>query len=752
MKRLFTLLLAVVMLVAPTASFAASPLRTENAIDFLIEQLGGVLAGDETGLQVTLTDPHGKAASIGFGATTDGGVTAGYNQEDLTLLIDGMKAYLTDGGVSSAVSLEELLNAMTLALNGGKPIPSVTEEEFTFFASLGKDFINRMLATNSISWNLSNSVFNLHIDIDGILAHLNTIVPELLVKYRASFDPLLSKYGPYIFNRVVTVDQVLAKWPDLGLGSVKSGIVLDVFGFKTSNGISLIASCKNWNIQAAINTNGFSFIVTAPDGKTYPFDTADLLTAVGILRGVSASITEEAFKFEQTADESQPYSMTTHITVDFAMLERDLCAGLVQAINNNKLVINNLCSKYQPWFDLLLTRYTVNSDGELVASPAPQVTADKIARKLSTLRLFPHIKGELTAVNNRRNGGIVDMEGNLGSMLFEAHIVSMNRAPSFTGTIRVPGSSPLLLTLNGSTSRNGLPTITLASNQDMGGFRSITFSQTNVFRNTIATVTSITTDTDLIHLSVESGRYGRNLDLKLGNFEFDWTQNFSTLSSTPQLSVHMLCFNTFYLDLNVTNCGMDLDSTLGGFTFTEFMDGFRMEGYINEDTRRMTSSSFTCTYDSDNSLFTLSILPHSDASVHITYRTDYLSILSDDSMLVIADTCTGTPTKNITSITFDDEIVGYLVFDILGGEDIRIQLIEGATLDGNSCTLDFDFGAAGMAVPAGATVITAEEFMQKLQAAFNPDEATPAVDADESPDFSQLSDFSDFDDDEFTGY
>ncbi len=734
MKRLTALILSLMLLMAPLSSLsevaAGQTLTTENALGHIMSGLMQAFTGANPGLSVTFTSPEGESVSAGFGPTSSG-FSAHYDMPDASLLLTESAAYLTDGAGSASVELETLLSTLMQAATGGQSLPSVSAADLQALEAFFGELVMGVLQGNAFSWSVSGSMANLHVDLDGLLAQLNTLLPQLLSKYSAHADALLAQVTPYISNHAVTANELISLWSQLDLASVKTGLVLDGVLFSTGSGMSAILSCMNWNIKADLTETGFALTITAPDGVVYPFDTADCLTVLGILSAVPSSVTAEAFSINSTTEQpaSSQRIVTTVIKVDLDLLERDIIAGLAQAITANSMVMDQLAAKYQPWIDLFFTRTVVNSEGEVRTYKPAKITAAWLVDAIQKLNFLPSTTGMATVVEDSSVDSIA-VDGYLGNVLFDADIVRGRSCNTYSAAIRVPQRvSPFEMTLTGSTARNGLdPEFTLTFSQPLFGFRTITFSQnTSGFSQYYGAsrpyTTAITTDTDVFHFITDSN----GVDVKLGDCSFAY--RYAQIGE----SVHIAWPNG-YLDLNGADNRWALDSSFGGFSFTQTRNVMRVEGYINEYANYMRPSSFTFMLDNDNEILTLSILPYAGSSVHLTYRTGRLSILADEQELVIADVRIGSETQNITEVTFDGALVATIITEIVAGEDAVIRVFPAGQTDEACWVLSLDFCAQGKDAPANAAMVSPNEFINRLAAILQLDIDLPVV---AEPDASQ---------------
>lgn len=727
MKRFFACLLSLMLFICPLSVHADVRLTTEDVISYLFEGIDDVISGSKSGLSVSLSTSDGTSGSAGFGQTSSG-FSVNYTTPAGSLLTDGSNAYFTTSSGTSSVALDALLNNLMASVSGGQPLPFLTEDDLQLLSSVGTDLLTGLLASDSFAVSLHGNLTTLHIDLDDLAHALDELIPKALSSDQEKTNALLAKFTPLLFGQAVTLEQLISMWHELGLKNVQTGLTLDAVLALTGNGLNIIASCMDWSIKIDVNETSFAFAVTTPDGIVYPFDTIDLLTVSGILASVPSYITEEAVTVEQTISDSSYRGArgknavtTTHVTTDLALVIRDLITGLRTTLINNSLSVDMLLKKYQPWINLFSTpRY--NSNGAQL--PPVVYTVDRLVSQLSQLPMPDSCMGEVTVVVDQVYG-TTTVDGYLGEIFFEADFSSTSDQTMIAAAIRIPSyRSTFELTLNGSIDIYRGNVFTLACSEDLGGFRSVTFSiiEPSYRERTV----TLTTDTDVFHCIMSSDRTGERIDAKLGEFMLEYTQASKYLAQMqPQTSLRASWPGGF-ANLIVTDSSVQLDSNLFGFSYMETRNAIRLEGYISESDIYMTPSSFSLMIDGDNEVAALSVLPYDGGTTHCTYLTGRLSILSDGQLTVLEDTKTGTSTQNIAALTVDGQIVMTVVSDVLNGEDVIIRLYNGADMTGEWLQLTFDFGAAGMEIPADAVEVSPEEFLNLLSPQSADPEPQPA--------------------------
>lgn len=706
MKRVLTMILSVMLLLAPISApaeeAAPAPLTTEEVIAILVDEIAEILSGAKPGLDVTLTSPEGETVSAAFGLT-ESGFSAKVAQPDLTLGFNEASAHFADASGAFAVPLQSLLTMLLTGDSASLPIP--TEAELNALAALGQELAANLLSSNALAWSLSNQMLSLHIDLDALLSQLDASLPLLLHKYADQLEPLMARFSPFLFGEAISLDElVTVLWSAPFLSATKTGLVLEAVLFQTGNTTSLMASCMGWDFKLDLEENGLAFALTSPTGLAYAFDTQDFLILAGILSAVPSSITEEAFAYTQTTEypEGSRYGVvTTNAAVDLALLERDVKAGLTKAISANADIIDALCSKYQPWIQLL-TGYRRISTSTLV------MLVDKI-------NILPDWTGTLTAVfdqySDTLNATASLAEDGEPFALLDLHY----DAVSLNASLRdADGDFALMLT--GVNDRYNT-SLTLSCTEDLGGFSSITYATGYRNLSRYNTYTIITTDTDIFHYRQE--RTG--LDLKLGDYSFKYHNcyDYGALS---------LDWPGGYLHYTASDTGMSLTSNLGTLSISPTCTGCKIDGTITDG---HTPLHFSVLVDGENQLVTASILRYWGGSTHLTYRPGTLSILSAGSELILADAGTGTPTRNTARLTLDGDIIATIVTEVEREEDFLFRVYLGQDESAPCWTLRLDVGAAGPAFPADAVMLTPAEFLQRVNAILQPPVEAPV--AEENP-------------------
>lgn len=727
MKRLISLLLSLLLLLTPVlgaSASASSHLTTEEALGHIVNQFVELLNGRSSGVDFQLTNVNGETVEAGFSAIQNS-ASAHFSMDDLALLITESATYLSNKGEAFSVGSTELLEKL-MELTGVQSMPAVTEEELQLLVQIVMELVSGVLQNGCVSYSARGNMINLHIDLDSFLRQLDAQLPQVLNAHQQDVDALLQKYTPFLFGSVITLDQLINGIAQIGLKDAKTGLTLDAMVFVSNTGMSLIISCSDYELRLEITQTGFAMSFTTPDGKVYPFNSNDLLTILGVVMSAPVKITEEAFRFEQTQDDAADI-VTTHMTVDLSLLERDVKEALITCIKANSLSLDRLCTAYQPWVDLFFSDSYVKvsvdpvtglSEEEIVQVKAPVLSAEWLTKAVTNISFLPRVTGEATVVVNNRNHTIA-FDGYLGQMLFEGDIASGRYTSTFNIALRSPDAyRPFEMTLNGHLNeRNDTFTMTLACSESLGGFNSITWSK-SINSYPYGITTAITTDTDFLHFVIKESRNYQSFSMKLSDFTLDYDLH----NNNSDIGLHAAWPNG-YADLTVTSNSIEFASPILGFSYDESYDVYRAEGYINEDgSYRMRPTRFSFMLDNENEILTASIMPYYDAAAHLTYRTGRLSFLYDETELVIADMHFDSPSANMTEILIDGERVAVVTFEIVNGEDVIVRLCPPDPASEQFIQLALDFNATGKPAPEGAVSLTPSEFIQKLNEAFYPAE------------------------------
>lgn len=739
MKRFAALLISIALLLAPVSAPAEEvnngvPLTTEEAVAILWDALVEVVSGSKPGLDITLTSPEGESVSAGFGLT-EAGFSAHADKRDTSLLLTESTAYLTHADGSVSVPLESLLSSLYEAAMGSKLLPIPTENELKALEAIGLDLLSTLSRSKGIVYSLSDSMLSLHINMDQLLHDLDALLPETLERHAEEVEALLAKFTPFLLGETVTLQQLTELWRSLGFGSANTGAALDVILFQSGGTLTLLVSGMSWQLKAEISDDRFAFALNVPNGQVYELDTTDLQTIAAILRTVPDSITEEAVKIEQVRNDLDDYDyiFTNNIYIDLALLERDLKAGFVEALSENRTTVEALCKKIRPWLQLYQNA-VVFLGGSRPNFPV-RLSYSWLITYVSQYDLLPDGEVELNTVYQSDTDmlelacSLIEDEEEL--LLLDGCIAGYDSSVTACDfALRVPDSE-FVLTLNGVSERSHTH-FTLACSEDLGGFHSITYSQGTVYAagQWYDYANAITTDTDIFHLIVNK----KGLSLKAQDYSLSYRASYGIIPERLQIQAP----NCFF-DLISTSNGFEVDSSWGGMTLSSGYTALLLEGYINSPAYRHQPTTFTCLLDLENKLLTASILPYNGGSTHLRYHTGELSLLTEGSELKLTDAGTNTPTQNTALLTFDGDVIATIVTDVEREEDFRIRVYPGADTTAACWEVRLDVGAPGQNAPADAVTVTAEDFFTQLGAVLNPPMAEPL--AEENPSLEEAAEF-----------
>lgn len=731
MKKFIALLLSLMLLCAPLSGLAQPNLTTEDVLSQLAHGLISAIQGESSGVRMTFSAPNGTSATAAL-ANTANGPAMQYTLIDQTVLIDPQHTAVISGSDAISTDTAALLLYM---LTGLSDVPALTDADLALLQNVGQRLLTGVMTSRCVTYTISDNMLNLHIDVDGLLRQLNTLLPEALSTNRAAAESLLARFTPILFGQALTLDQFTALWQQLELGQLRTGLTLDAMLFESANDVTLIASCMGWTLKSTISETRFTFALTAPDGTEYAFDTNDLLTLSSILSAVPTAITADAFTMTSTVSDNEYRRnavQTIDIHGDLNLVLRDLMSGVVSTLTKNQLAADLLLDKYQPWIDLFRPKH-YNADGELLRSWP--ITADDIidyaADARDTFANGGALPYQASIVYDSSTGALAIDADLAGEIFFDANVASRKRLNSFDATLRVP-SEDVVLTL--TSSDYGW---TLASTEDLGGFYALSYSATPVQSAWFLDYThTITTDTDLFRMTwTHSHRPSSNkwatltdLSIKAGDLQL-------TADAT---SLHVSCGRA-YLDYRITNDSVALTSPYFGVTVTGQEDLLQLMGYFSPTLTSSRRSTVTCMVDNHNQLLTATISPYGGSPAHLTYRPGRLSLLSDAHELVIADMHHTSATQNITQVTYDDLPVMTFVTDVAADGDAVVRMYAGADTSGACWTLSIDADAAPLQIPADAVSVDPAAFLLRIHTMLAPsvpaESAAPdaSVDASDTP-------------------
>lgn len=740
MKRFAALLISFALLLSPVSAPAEEvsngvPLTTEEAAAILWDALAEVVSGSKPGLDITLTSPEGESVSGGFGLT-EAGFSAHADKKDASLLLTESTAYLSQADGSISVPLESLLSSLYEAATGSTLLPIPTENDLKALEAVGLELLSSLSRSKGVVYSLSDSMLSLHINLDQLLHDLDALLPETLERHAQEVDALLAKFTPALLGQAVTLQQLTELWRGLGLGSANTGAALDVILFQSGGTLTLLASGMNWQLKAEISDDRFAFALNAPNGQVYELDTTDLQDIASILRTVPDSITEEAVKIEQVRNDLDDYDyvFTNNIHIDLALLERDLKAGFVEALSENRTTVEALCKKIRPWLQLYQNA-VVSLGGSRPNFPVARFSYSWLTRSVDLSDFLPDGEVELNTVYQSDTDmlelacSLIEDEEEL--LLLDGCIAGYDSSVTACDfALRAPDSE-FVLTLNGVSERSHTH-FTLACSEDLGGFHSITYSQGAVYAagQWYDYANAITTDTDIFHLIVNE----KGLSLKALDYSLSYCAPYGIIPERLQIQLP----NGFF-DLISTSNGFEVDSSWGGMTLSSGYTALLLEGYINSPAYRHQPTTFTCLFDLENKLLTASILPYNGGSTHLRYHTGELSLLTEGSELKLTDAGTNTPTQNTALLTFDGDVIATIVTDVEREEDFRIRVSPGADTTAACWEVRLDVGAPGRNAPADAVTVTAEAFFTQLNAVLNPPMTEPM--AEENPSSEEAAEF-----------
>lgn len=705
MKRLIAFVLSCLLIftcTAPAEEVQVPPLSTEDVLKFLAENLKEFLCGEQDGLDVVLTTPEGECISAGF-ALTENALSVHYAEPDYALALNQDTFCLTDAQGSITVPLTALAAALLESFTGMQAPSLLSSFSPESLKPIAQDLLMLLMACDGITYTFSRPMLSLHIDVDTVLRYLDTVIPDFLLRHASALNTVLSQLTPFI-GAEISVDQLTVLWKELQLPAIFTGLTLDAVLFESGDVLTFMGSCMGWSIKAEITEFSFAFALTAPNGTVYAFDTMDLLTIAGILGGLKDYISEEAIRFIRTTDDSKRRSIiTTNISVDFTLLERDIRAGLAKLITNNQLSIDALCDKYQPVISLFTGR---------------SYNSRMLLRQLNTsAAILPPWTGTMTIVDNQYDN-MTDISAELRDTNEPLALFELHKDNASLDAVLRDADGAFSLMLIGAFDRLN-STCTLSCSEELGGFHSITYA-TGIRNFYYNPYTIIATDTDVFHYMKDR----TDLDLKLGDYDIKYHNSYGDRSVN-------LCWPGGFLDYSVSAVGMNITSSFGSLSGRSTHHGIKFDGTIMDGYR---PTHFSILVDSENRLLIASVMPYRGSSMYLRCQPGRLSILMDEEELVIADAKAQIPDQNTTLITFDNVTLATLVSTVADG-DLTMCLYPGASTEDACWTLHIDFDAPAQQLPADAAAVTAEVFLQRLDALITPQPVIP--DAQENPQENQ---------------
>ncbi|MBQ8200943.1 MAG: hypothetical protein IJZ74_04165 [Clostridia bacterium] len=699
MKRIFAMLLSILLLLTPAISNAelvSAPiaLSTEAVLSAIVNEFSTLLKDAWPSFSASLTS-EGKTLTLGTSVTADNQPAVNAAFGDHSLLLSGNRAFLTDTSGVSAIDFETLLEGLLQMANGGQALPSVTEEDLQTLYTAAMAILSG-ISTNAVNVTTSGSTAALvHIDLDALLSELNTAVPAALTSHQPQLDNILARFVTPYAGISVTTAELISLWQQLNLGSIHTGVKADMTFMYTGNALNIVGTMMNCVINATVSSNGASFSVSVPGGKTYSFDTADLMTIASIFSSVPNSIGADAIAL---SEERTDTSFIRTYQFNPSNFLRSLINGVDSAITANSLQLDMLLNKYRPWIELFVT-------------DASSLTAAQLQTALRSLNIPDTDTATLVLTYNQTTRTCL-IDGEYDVFHLNGAFISPATL-SLTLSADLP-KAPFTLSLNYAYHYRSGTTLSISSSLPILGCHTLTYQAVDRSNTTY----HLTTDNDLLHFHYDEDE--QYLDVKLGDISF-------YLQEEDLLSVSFLA-GEWYSNLIIGEDHFDLDTSLFGMDVTTDLNSLTINGYfLDEYNDRHT---FFLTYNSEAKYLTGYYQnPDDSTGIHLTYRTGRLEITASNNTLAITDvTPAESTTENVVTIALDDQVLYTIISSkqikptwnlsrLSNLYDIRIYEAEN-TVSPALYTLQLDFAPSAVTIPTDVQLMTPQEFINKLNSIF----------------------------------
>lgn len=670
---ILTLLLALSMLASPMSGAGVSDLpHFSYSIDFT-------------------DDSDGVDHSMGLVQTTGEQAAFYTSMADSAFYLTGEQAFIVrpDGAISVPASdFIALLYSMTGSL------PDPTEADANALMSFAQSLVS-ILSPDAFLLAPAGDGFVMELDVDALLADLNTGVPQLLTAHAEQLDPTVRKYSLALTGQPYTCAQLAAMWPQLGLGSVHTGVTIRLSILPQQDGsVTFLGGVADLTFIGRIGEDGFDLRFTTPDGVSYQLDSADLITVSLIASQAFSAVGHEAFMYTESRDTLESgYQMVTYeIHLNTTALARDLNRGFAEAIRAKVDTVNALLDKYRSWIALF--------DPQL----AQTLTADSLAAAFEGgLISLPHAIGLLT-VTDDMGARTAEIDG------------SLNQA-TLTGKISYGSgtSGSLLFTID---DRHVPVTIDADFLADYNAWFCSLSSSLPIF-DAIHTLTIsydgsgygdsilITTDTNAFRLAYSAPE--QYMELKIGEVNAYLRQDGNDV-------FHVNVYHPeFFADLHAGEEFVNLDSTFFGLDFAQGRnDSFTISGYIAPEANARYDFGLNL-HESGGYMgsFANGYFTGEDVDVSAVYVSDSLYITVDGELYsVVRDSETSALllcyNHGIFATIYSevaDDLATLRIYEEYAGKDHTLPPL---------CTVTIDLDPAPISLPAGAQVTEVSSFVQTL--------------------------------------
>lgn len=632
-------------------------------------------------LSMLLTPVFGSVELPAFTLTVDGtatqqqdlsfGVTETTGGEPVVFLShwdDG--CYITTDGLTFTandaaytISAHELARFIASAAN---QLPQPTEEDLQAVALLGRELL-ASITPDSFSFVPRGDGFALYIDVDHLLAEIDSAVPQLLRTHARQLNPTLQKYSAFLLGMPITANDLAELWPALGLGELRTGLTINLSVIPTANGVNVMGSVAQFSFVARILEDGFELRFTTPDGVVYPLDSADFLTLVDVfadlpLQVLASSITAA---MNETGD-------TITIQIDTTLLARNLNNAIAGTISANADVVDALLQKYSPWLALVspeLTNLSAAALNSLFAQQQP------IA--------LPAITGQVSVTDAHPtytiDGSFV---GPFGALTFTGRLQNGSRSALNTLTVILDdGRETFRATLN-HTLEDNMHRVTLAFSQPvLGLFRTLTF---NLDTSSYGPCIDLSTDTDTLRLAWHPDYIRVNL---LGfSACYRYIRGVETY-------MHLALYDLF-ITLTSTDSSLLLDSTYFGLNARAKDNAFILSGYFTPDQDVRYDFGLDCHPGVGNIGLYHGFVSGDDTDLSFTLSDHSLFVTVDDtaySLIPQAD--------NNSLVLYRDDEALMTILGQANGDAYTLLFYEGQDLTALRFTIVLDLDPAPITLP-----------------------------------------------------
>lgn len=670
---ILTLLLALSMLVSPMSGAGTTDLpHFSCSIDFS-------------------DDSVGEDRAMGLVQTTDVQSAFYASMTDGSFYLTGEQAVIVLPDRTISVPASDFI-ALLYGMTGSLPAP--TEADAYALMTFAQSLVS-IISPDAFVLAPAGDGFMMELNVDALLADLDTGVPQLLTAHADQLDPIVRKYSLALTGQAYTCAQLADIWPQLGLGGVRTGLTIKLSVLPQQDGsVTFLGGVADLTFIGRIGEDGFDLRFTTPDDVSYQLDSADLFTVSLIASQAFSGVGHEAFMFTESHDtlESGYQLVTYEAHLNTTALARDLNRGFAEAIRARVDTVNALLDKYRSWIALF--------DPQL----AQTITADSLAATFDAgLITLPHAIGLLT-VTDDMGTRTAKIDG------------SLNQA-TLTGKISYGDetSGSLLFTID---DRHVPVTIDADFLADPDAWFCSLSSNHPIF-DAINTLTVsydgrgygdsflITTDTNAFRLAYSSPE--QYMELKLGEVNAYLRQDGSD-------AFHVNVYHPeFFADLHAGEEFVSLDSTFFGLDFAPGRnDTFTLNGYIAPEADARYDFGLKL-HESGSYMdsFSYGYFTGDDVDISAVYVRDSLYITVDGELYsVVRDSETSAlllcHNHGIFATIYSDvtdDLVTLRIYEEYAGKDHTLPPL---------CTVTIDLDPAPLSLPTGTQVTDVHSFIHTL--------------------------------------